>query len=553
MDFKFEKKLFFYYIGSIIFISVICFFSFFLCGENNVILSNDLDNIEKLEIWTLESDDENSQINLKYFEPSDIKFEPYSISSVISTTELKNPVLVFESMHQAFTISLNSEVIYEFGHKDLSFYSKPIGGILHFVELPYIEGSDSLRIDIIPSDDKSSIGLIDIYIAEESDAAMFLVQNNGIKFLISLIIFILGIILLCTQIFISKGFKNNKQILYLALLTINIAIWLISESSLLQFFIGNSFILGNLPYWSIQLILIPFILYMDSMYTPSHKSISLCLCVALIINFVVSNILHFTGIYYFYNSLSILHVIMALTLLYYVTSLIYETTRKNKDALIIISQVSLLVISAFIEIGVFYLGDKTNSIGISLQVGILLYLMACVISTSLKLRNIWSEAMHNEYLNKVAYSDSLTTLYNRNAFERDLDTFKESIDLNKIIITFDLNNLKYFNDNMGHQTGDNYLIFFAEILNETLSEFGCCYRIGGDEFAAILYNVPKGLLENKLPYIQKTFSKFDDNDMSGVAIGYAHYNSNDYPNILDYLHHLDECMFENKKLIKKKL
>ncbi len=181
----------------------------------------------------------------------------------------------------------------------------------------------------------------------------------------------------------------------------------------------------------------------------------------------------------------------------------------------------------------------------------LLYLLTCIISTSLRLRSIWVEGMHTEYLSKIAYTDTLTSLSNRHAFERDLEEFKESKDSTKIIVTFDLNNLKYYNDNIGHQTGDNYLIFFADLAKKYLSENGSCYRVGGDEFSAILYNVKFEVLEQKALLIQEEFKTFDNSNMAGVAVGYAHYDKEEYPNIMDYLHHLDECMFENKMIIKE--
>ncbi len=546
-----SKKLFNFFIGCVVILIILCVASSFLNSEKDVLLTYDEAGVTNLSTWILVGDGINKQIEMSDFEPQDTKFEPYSLLGVISTSEYKKPVIILESMHQAFTISVDSEIIYEFGQDSSTVFSNPNGGIWHFVELPYIETENNITIDVVPSDDKTSIGITDIYLAEEGEAALFLIYRYAIKLLISSIILIIGIILLVAQAFMSKGIKSNNLILYLGLLSTNIAIWLISETNLLQFFVGNTFILGNLPYWSIQLLFIPFIFYVDSMYTPSHKSISRYLCIAFMINFVVALVLHVTEISYYYNTLWIVHLIMVVTLLYFIISLAYEVLmKKNKDAKVILLQISFLVFAALAELAVFYFGDNMNSIGVSLQTGMLLYLMACIISTSLKLRNIWTESMHTEYLSKIAYSDILTSLLNRRAFERDLELFKESDNSTKIIITFDLNNLKYFNDSLGHQTGDNYLIWFAELAQKYLGEYGKCYRVGGDEFSAILYNVPFDILEKQLQTLQERFKTFDNGNKSGVAIGYAHYDQNDYPNIMDYLHHLDECMFKNKVIMK---
>ncbi len=547
------KKLFNLFISCILVLIALCVVSFFLNTEKDIQLTYDETGMTKLDKWTLETNGLNTPIDMVNFSPQDTNFEPYSLTSNISTSQYAKPVIVFESMHQVFTLSVNSEIIYEFGQDDSTIFSLPNGGIWHFIELP-INSDNNVRIDIIPSDDKTSIGLKDIYLSEKSDGTLYLVYKNAMKLLISSIILIIGLTLLVTNLFISRGLKKDDSILYLGLLSTNIAIWLISETNLLQFFVGNTFILGNLPYWSIQLLFIPFIFYVDSMYTPSHKSISKYSCIAFIVNFLVTTVLHIAGIAFYFNTLWTVHLLMVITLLYFISSLLYEAfAKKNKDAKVILLQISFLVFAALAELGVFYFGDNMNSVGVSLQTGMLLYLMACIVATSLKLRNIWTDNLHTKYLSEIAYTDILTSLQNRHAFERDLEVFKNSEDSTKIIITFDLNNLKYFNDNMGHQTGDNYLIFFAELAQKYLSEFGVTYRVGGDEFTSILYNVRFDTLEERLLTIQEQFKTFDNSNMSGVAVGYAHYNKNDYRNIMDYLHHLDECMFKNKAIIKRNL
>ncbi len=549
-----SRRLFNLFIGCVGIVLILCIVSSFSSSEKDVLISYDETSLTELNQWVLESEGTHAQIEMTSFEPQDTNFMPYSITTTTSTLEYKNPVIMFESMHQAFSVSIDSEIVYEFGEDNSSIFSAPIGGIWHIVDLPDNQEESTIRIDIVPSNDKTSIGISEIYLAEKSEAVLFLVRENAAKLLISSIILIIGITLLVAQAFISKGLKNNNLILYLAFLSIIIAIWLLSECNLLQFVIGNSFILGNLPYWSIQVLLIPFVFYVDSMYTPSHKSLAKYFCIAFVINFVVATLLHVTEIAPYYNTLWIVHVIMVITLLYFIGSLLFETfAKKSKDAKVLLLQISCLILAALGELAVFYIGDTMKSIGASLQTGMLVYLLTCIISTSLKLRNIWVESMHTEYLSKIAYTDILTSLFNRHAFERDLEDFKESEDSTKIIITFDLNNLKYFNDTIGHQTGDNYLTFFAELAQKYLGEYGSCYRVGGDEFSAILYNVPFDTLENRLLLIQDKFKTFDDSKMAGVAVGYAHYDKNDYPDIRNYLNHLDKCMFENKMIIKRNL
>ena len=51
-----------------------------------------------------------------------------------------------------------------------------------------------------------------------------------------------------------------------------------------------------------------------------------------------------------------------------------------------------------------------------------------------------------------------------------------------IIISMDLNDLKYINDNFGHKAGDIALLTFAEVCRSVKTNKFILYRTGGDEF-----------------------------------------------------------------------
>ena len=55
------------------------------------------------------------------------------------------------------------------------------------------------------------------------------------------------------------------------------------------------------------------------------------------------------------------------------------------------------------------------------------------------------------------------------------------------LIFFDINKFKQLNDEHGHLVGDEYLSAIARFIREAYGKVGRCYRIGGDEFAVIIY------------------------------------------------------------------
>lgn len=95
------------------------------------------------------------------------------------------------------------------------------------------------------------------------------------------------------------------------------------------------------------------------------------------------------------------------------------------------------------------------------------------------------EAYNNRY--EVSIKDEMTGLYNRRGYEVDCDIIKKENTLNEYsIIMMDLNGLKAANDNIGHEAGDELIIGAAKCMNNAFSGMGSVYRVGGDEFVALL-------------------------------------------------------------------
>jgi diguanylate cyclase (GGDEF)-like protein len=99
----------------------------------------------------------------------------------------------------------------------------------------------------------------------------------------------------------------------------------------------------------------------------------------------------------------------------------------------------------------------------------------------------------------MAHTDVLTGLGNRRAFENDLETEvarARRIGYPLSVLALDMDYLKVLNDSEGHERGDALLRTFAQVVQEHFFTIGRLYRIGGDEYAAILpYVDPAGHAE----------------------------------------------------------
>ena len=148
---------------------------------------------------------------------------------------------------------------------------------------------------------------------------------------------------------------------------------------------------------------------------------------------------------------------------------------------------------------------------------------------------------------ELAYTDSMTELQNRNAYEERLKKLrKPNANLSRItVIVIDINGLKEINDCFGHFCGDDAIKTVAKALRETIGAKADIYRIGGDEFVCISES-------NILSYISqfKDIVSFLNNEKVyklSVSVGYASYNEKYSKTIDDMIRYADEKMYKDKK------
>lgn len=116
-----------------------------------------------------------------------------------------------------------------------------------------------------------------------------------------------------------------------------------------------------------------------------------------------------------------------------------------------------------------------------------------------------------ELLHKTAaMMDPLTGMANRRAFLNDgEDVVKKHLahPCPVAALVIDLDHFKTINDRFGHAFGDRVLQIFAEVANKSLRTTDLVGRVGGEEFAAVLYNVKRDMLISIAERIRSRFAE----------------------------------------------
>lgn len=139
--------------------------------------------------------------------------------------------------------------------------------------------------------------------------------------------------------------------------------------------------------------------------------------------------------------------------------------------------------------------------------------------------------------------DSLTGLFNRETYYHDLQSMDKTI---TGIIQFDMNGLKYINDNLGHLVGDKALATIANIITANSKKEMYAYRLGGDEFIVLV----NGCNEEDIKNMIRGFNKDLSDTTYYCSVGYS-YRADRSKDIDELLKEAETKMYEAKNRFYK--
>ena len=117
------------------------------------------------------------------------------------------------------------------------------------------------------------------------------------------------------------------------------------------------------------------------------------------------------------------------------------------------------------------------------------------------------------------YTDMLTSLKNRNYLNAKMSEWEDSKVFPQAIVMVDLNNVKYVNDNYGHEEGDQLIIKAAGILVNTQLENSEVIRTDGNEFLIYLVGYSDRQISTYTKKLSKELKKLPHE--FGAAVGYS--------------------------------
>ena len=166
---------------------------------------------------------------------------------------------------------------------------------------------------------------------------------------------------------------------------------------------------------------------------------------------------------------------------------------------------------------------------------------------------------HKKVQHVLAYRDPLTGLRNATSYKAWVNDFNKEIQSKPMdfgVVIFDLNYLKETNDRYGHDKGNKLIVAASGIISHTFKR-SPVFRIGGDEFLAILQNsdleeYKELLIKLDSACIDASLKNEDEAFRLSIAKGFSRYNPATDAEFLDVFNRADDEMYKNKRTMKMK-
>lgn len=473
----------------------------------------------------------------------DIDADQSSNTVVLSrkvTEDMLGKVVSFYAYDAFVDADVSGESIYHYG-TSFRFLKSP-ASLWHIITIPSSALGDLLSIRIQFVYDYKYTTDIDILLGSSGSIILYHLSAEMLDLVINIILLVLGVILCALYFLERKNNMRNNRILFLGILSLCFVFWTCNSMFLVQII----FPYGAAQYFTYYffLFMLPLLLMCYLETITKNMRFNILYWSHIVLGMVLTT-LQLTGIAELTETLSIFLIYSAVELLIVVFRLILGKN-KYRSRLLIAAFIVLVVL--ILSNAVMFLVNPTKGASTTLsKLGITFYLLVSIYESLGIIITDLTEAKNSKMLRKIAFTDSLTGVGNRYAFNDEINSLRlEDLSL----FSIDINNLKYYNDTFGHACGDKLICEATTMLS---SVFKHLYRTGGDEFIAVeIASSPRDLaaLKRRLNDLMKAYNTPDREIVVEIACGYSTYQRDDHT-YEDMLRRADAAMYEDKADIKK--
>jgi diguanylate cyclase (GGDEF)-like protein len=159
---------------------------------------------------------------------------------------------------------------------------------------------------------------------------------------------------------------------------------------------------------------------------------------------------------------------------------------------------------------------------------------------------------------QMALRDDLTGLHNRRGFTALATRYlrwARDTGLHLSMLFADIDGLKSINDRFGHGEGDRAISLTAVSIKETLRKYDVTARLSGDEFVALIIEVPGRSVEAICDRLQTNLARRSGDErryILSLSVGVAHFDPQKPVALQELMRHADAALYRHRRKTRRK-
>lgn len=479
--------------------------------------------------------------------------ETIYMTTVLQKEKLGNgDSILIRNRQSRIKVYLDDELLFDSGERFLKPFLLGYGSYWKSILVGNNYGGKTLKIEIHPEYKMNAVSgyLPNIYFGTQSSFMSFILKNTYWYLFLTLALIAVGIYEIIYGIFVFHKDKANG-LLFLGLFSVDTGIWLLIECHVLEIFMDNMQVITYLSYVAYGMMPVLLLRFLLSYEEFKDKIYLNLICFSGVLLNFIQLILAWAEICTPFESQWLNRGYLGLTIIGMLAILFSVRRCEKGKRRELYGGILILVVSMILEQGYFVSISKETS-GRILVIGLCLFIFKSGVDFLIReTRKQQRIDMEKEILMEMAYTDGMTHLGNRFAYEKEKNKLENQPDTKVMILIADMNGLKQANDNHGHMYGDQIICKTAEILESSFENVGKSFRIGGDEFCVLSVNKDRLVFEECIKNMEANVKVLSSTIKGyGIALGFAEGKADDIDEIF---HTADNLMYANKKKMKKEI
>lgn len=461
-------------------------------------------------------------------------------------------MLVYEN----FYCYVDDELVYsyEVGSKNTL---KSGGFSAHIIDFPFSLKGRDLKLVYEPTLGKDvGVRISDISMGERYDIIVHKFLKEDI---LTMMVSLLMVIFFIASLVIATIYYKNKHwdsgVMYMGLFSLLVALYAAPQAFIVRYQLSSYHLsLYSLEYIVIMLASVPLLAMLRGKLNPKYDIVFCILMLINSINAIVQILLVLLSDIEFKNLQYISNALLIASAIVVVASLLATDSSKYYQKRQLVYSFMPVAFSVVFGLAISILEGMPVHVEFIL-LGVSVFLFVQTIQTIKIFLRLKDEKTKRNLYETMAYMDILTSLENRTAYTSYIEDEKNAL-TPKWVVVIDVNNLKFINDNLGHDYGDFALQYAGRMIKAMHENFDMrSFRTGGDEFVVFInedrqFDVQRFLLDLSTVNIEK-LDEEEKQIKPKLAFGYSFFDPAGGKNLERVVYFADKSMYEDKRIKKK--